>query len=239
MHPAETGQRHELVRPSPQLLDGMNHSDRGGQREKRILTASRVAMLRGGAVWSICPPADDSITSSPMTTLAPEALSSSSGRSTVPSSISSMKLVEIGPTEERARYRSLVYPRIPESNRPFPRSGPSRSLHEADHIHITDHLREKAPVRTTAAELGRSPSTTSREIRRNGMPPRGDATRRAYRPHAAQSRADARRPRPEPGRIGQDLGLRDFIQRHLERRWRPERICQSLYVQGRENSAAS
>ncbi|WP_344545205.1 IS30 family transposase, partial [Streptomyces levis] len=89
-------------------------------------------------------------------------------------------------------------------------------------------LREKASVRAIAAELGRSPSTISREIRRNGMPLRGDASRWAYRPHAAQSRADARRPRPKPGKIGQNPELRDFIQHYLERRWSPEQICQAL-----------
>ncbi|MFH8386272.1 helix-turn-helix domain-containing protein [Kitasatospora sp. NPDC018058] len=46
-------------------------------------------------------------------------------------------------------------------------SGPSRYLSEDERIHIADRLREKATVRVIAAELGRSPSTVSREIRRN------------------------------------------------------------------------
>ncbi len=103
-----------------------------------------------------------------------------------------------------------------------------RYLCEEERIHIADRLREKASIRTIAAELNRSPSTISREVRRNGVPLRGDATRWAYRPYAAQSRADARRPRPKPGKIGQNPGLRDFIQDHLERRWSPEQICQAL-----------
>lgn len=45
--------------------------------------------------------------------------------------------------------------------------GPSRYLREAERIHIADRLREKATVRAIAAELGRSPSTVSREIQRN------------------------------------------------------------------------
>nr|BFD86260.1 IS30 family transposase [Streptomyces sp. Xyl84] len=109
--------------------------------------------------------------------------------------------------------------------------GPSRYLREADRIHIADRLRERASVRQIAAELGRSPSTISREIRRNGMPLRGDASRWAYRPYAAQARCDARRPRPKPGRIGQNPQLRDFIQRHLDLRWSPEQICQALRTQ--------
>ncbi|MEE1721451.1 IS30 family transposase [Streptomyces sp. JV186] len=110
--------------------------------------------------------------------------------------------------------------------RPGGQDGPSRFLREADRIHIADRLREKASIRTIAAELGRSPSTISREVRRNGAMWRSSGW--AYRPHAAQSRADARRPRPKPGKIGQNPELRDFIQDHLQRRWSPEQICQAL-----------
>lgn len=102
-------------------------------------------------------------------------------------------------------------------------SGPSRYLREADRIHIADRLREKATVRAIAVELGRSPSTVSREIRRNRHPGNGH-----YRPHAAQARADARRPRPKRGKIGQNRELRDFIQDHLTLRWSPEQICNAL-----------
>ncbi|WP_430336324.1 helix-turn-helix domain-containing protein [Rhodococcus sp. ACT016] len=56
---------------------------------------------------------------------------------------------------------------------------------------IADQLRENAAIRHIAAELERSPSTISREIRRKRHPVSGQ-----YRPHAAQARADARRPRP-------------------------------------------
>ncbi|WP_399197041.1 helix-turn-helix domain-containing protein [Streptomyces sp. WAC 01325] len=57
--------------------------------------------------------------------------------------------------------------------RPGTSEGPSRYLREADRIHIADRLREKASVRKIAGELGRSPSTVSREIRRNGTAGRG------------------------------------------------------------------
>ncbi|GGW29428.1 hypothetical protein GCM10010381_12520 [Streptomyces xantholiticus] len=72
---------------------------------------------------------------------------------------------------------------------------PSRYLGEAERIHIADRLRERATLRAIAAELGRSPSTISREIRRNRHPTNGQ-----YRPHAAQARAMARRPAPSPAR---------------------------------------
>ncbi|WEH15535.1 IS30 family transposase [Streptomyces sp. VNUA24] len=105
-------------------------------------------------------------------------------------------------------------------------AGPSRYLGEAERIHLADRLREKASIRTIAAELGRSPSTISREIRRNRRPmPRGGW---AYQPFHAHRRAERRRPRPKPGKIGQNPELRDFIQDHLTKRWSPEQICHAL-----------
>ncbi|MFC5835979.1 IS30 family transposase, partial [Nonomuraea insulae] len=102
----------------------------------------------------------------------------------------------------------------------------SRYLRECERIQIADRLREKASIRVIAAELGRSPSTVSREISRN----RTDGTRGQwhYRPHAAQARADARRPRPKPGKIGANPELRQVIQSWLELEWSPEQIAQSL-----------
>ncbi|WP_446447135.1 IS30 family transposase [Streptomyces gardneri] len=104
--------------------------------------------------------------------------------------------------------------------------GPSRYLQEHDRIHIADRLREQASIRQIAAELCRSPSTISREIRRNRRAtPKGGWY---YRPHTAQAQADARRPRPKTGKIGQNPELRDFIQHHLTIRWSPEQICHAL-----------
>ena len=76
---------------------------------------------------------------------------------------------------------------------------PSRYLQEHDRIHIADRLREKASVRQIAAELGRSPSTISREIGRNRRAmARGGW---AYQPFHAHRRAERRRP---PAQGGQD-----------------------------------
>ncbi|MET9588006.1 helix-turn-helix domain-containing protein [Streptomyces sp. NPDC006539] len=107
-----------------------------------------------------------------------------------------------------------------------PVASPSCYLREADRIHIADRLREKASIRQIAAELGRSPSTISREMRRNGALRQGKDW--AYRPHAAHHCAEQRRPRPKTGKIGQNPDLRDFVQHHLERRWSPEQICHAL-----------
>ena len=103
--------------------------------------------------------------------------------------------------------------------------GPSRYLREADRIHIADRLRDRAPIRTIASELGRSPSTISREVRRNRHP--GNSQ---YHPHAAQARAESRRPRPKAGKIIANSELREFIQTHLTRRWSPEQICNALRI---------
>ncbi|MFD5065988.1 MULTISPECIES: IS30 family transposase [unclassified Streptomyces] len=116
-------------------------------------------------------------------------------------------------------------PLPPPEAEPEP-AGPSRYLSESDRIHIADRLRERASIRTIAAELDRSPSTISREVRRNRtVLPDG---RWYYRPHAAQRRANKRRPRPKVSKIGQNPELRDFIQEHLARHWSPEQICHAL-----------
>ncbi|MFD7640950.1 IS30 family transposase [Kitasatospora sp. NPDC059795] len=107
-----------------------------------------------------------------------------------------------------------------------PPSSPSRYLAEVERIHLADRLREKATVRAIAAELGRSPSTISREIRRNRHPVTGH-----YRPFAAQARADARRPRPRARKISGNPELRDAVQSMLDERWSPEQICHALRAQ--------
>jgi IS30 family transposase len=110
-----------------------------------------------------------------------------------------------------------------------PPPGDSRYLREDERVYIADRRREKATIRAIAAELGRSPSTISREIRRNQHPTNGQ-----YRPFAAQARAESRRPRPKPGKISQNPELRDFIQHHLDKRWSPEQICQALRARFRQ-----
>jgi transposase, IS30 family len=71
----------------------------------------------------------------------------------------------------------------PPVRRLAPPSGPSCYLREDERIHIADRLRERVSIREIARELGRAPSTISREVRRNRHPTNGQ-----YRPHAAQAR---------------------------------------------------
>jgi IS30 family transposase len=102
-------------------------------------------------------------------------------------------------------------------------TGPSRYLREDERIHIADRLREKASIRAIAGELGRAPSTISREIHRNRHPVNAQ-----FRPHAAQARADARRPRPKTSKITGNLRLRQVIQHHLDYKLSPEQIAAVL-----------
>jgi transposase, IS30 family len=124
-----------------------------------------------------------------------------------------------------------------------------RFLNENERIVIADLRRAGASTRRIAAELGRDPSTVSRELRRNRDQVSGD-----YRPHTAQARADARRPRPKISKIAANPALRQAVQDGLDLRWSPkqivarlrrdfpdrpelhvvhETIYQALYVQGR------
>jgi transposase, IS30 family len=104
-----------------------------------------------------------------------------------------------------------------------PPGGRSRYLGEDERIHIADRLRARVSVRAIAAELGRAPSTVSREVRRNAHPRSGD-----YRPYAAQARAQARRPRPKIGKLAANPRLRQAVQEGLDARWSPEQIVRRL-----------
>ncbi|MBX9392007.1 IS30 family transposase [Streptomonospora nanhaiensis] len=115
-------------------------------------------------------------------------------------------------------------PPVTEAPRPSLLSG--RYLNESDRIHIADRLREGASLRTIAAELGRSPSTISREVRRNRT--EGARNDWHYRPHAAQARANQRRARPKPGKLVANPELRGIVQSWLEMKWSPEQISQML-----------
>jgi len=80
-----------------------------------------------------------------------------------------------------------------------------------------------AGVRAIAERTGRSPSTISRELRRNRDPDSGQ-----YRPFTAHKLAAQRRARPRPGKIAADPVLRQFVQDRLEKRWSPQQVSWAL-----------
>ncbi len=99
----------------------------------------------------------------------------------------------------------------------------ARFLSEAERISIGDGLLRGQSIRTIAVELGRAPSTISREIRRNR-----NVGGEAYHPFRAQRRAVSRRVRPRPGKLASNPDLRVYVAEHLERGWSPEQISRML-----------
>ena len=98
-----------------------------------------------------------------------------------------------------------------------------RYLSEEERVRIGDLRAAGAGVRTIAEKTGRSPSTISRELRRNRDPGTGH-----YRPFTAHKLAARRRARPRPGKIAADPVLQQFVQERLEKRWSPEQVSQGL-----------
>ena len=98
-----------------------------------------------------------------------------------------------------------------------------RYLSEQERVRIADLRQAGHGVRAIAEQTGRSPSTISRELRRNRDPDSGQ-----YRPFTAHKLAARRRARPRPGKIAADPVLRQFVQERLEKRWSPEQVSQAL-----------
>ena len=80
---------------------------------------------------------------------------------------------------------------------------------------------EGLSIRDIARQLGRSPSTVSRELKRNGM------TSTCYNPYIAHMRAGKRLKRPK-ARTCADPRLWGIIWGKLELRWSPEQFCAYL-----------
>ena len=97
-----------------------------------------------------------------------------------------------------------------------------RYLSEHERIRIADLLAAGLAVRRIAAELGRAPSTISREIRRNS-----DQDGR-YRPHHAEHAARVRACKPRKRRVATDGVLANSIGRLLAKRWSPEQVAHEL-----------
>jgi IS30 family transposase len=124
-----------------------------------------------------------------------------------------------------------------------------RYLQAWEREEIAVGLALRLSCREIAARLapGRSASTVSREVRRNGV-------RGRYRAHLAQRDAEERARRPKPAKLAACGELREWVQKKLKKNWSPEQVSvrlkaafpgraemrvshetiyQSLYVQGR------
>jgi len=76
-------------------------------------------------------------------------------------------------------------------------------------------------LRMVAAQLGRAPSTVSRELARNGG-------RSSYRAHRADRSAIRRARRPKPSKLAENPGLRAVVEDKLDQWWSPEQVARWL-----------
>jgi IS30 family transposase len=93
----------------------------------------------------------------------------------------------------------------------------ARSLSMAEREAISRGLSIGQSVRRIAADLGRAPSTVSREVKRHGG-------RRAYRAHRADRRAWERTLRPKRCALHLNSALRQVVASRLRLDWSPEQI---------------
>jgi transposase, IS30 family len=105
--------------------------------------------------------------------------------------------------------------------RPRPRVRSRRVLSLEEREEISRGLAEGRSLRAVAEQLGRSPSTLSREVQRN-------SGRREYRATTADRRAWERACRPKPGKLATCPRLRRAVEKGLERRWSPRQISSWL-----------
>ena len=111
---------------------------------------------------------------------------------------------------------------VPPLDRLAVREISSRYLSQEERIEIADLRRSDLSIRGIAGRLGRSPSTISRELRRNG---REDGS---YRPFDAHRNAVARRARHHQRRLETNAQLRRLVGELLAQRWSPQQISRHL-----------
>lgn len=97
-----------------------------------------------------------------------------------------------------------------------------RFLSEEERIRIADLASRGAGPTEIAKTLGRSPSTISRELRRNAH------ESGQYRPFHAHSIAATRRRRPKPLKLSTNPVLRTYVKARLKERWSPQQISRAL-----------
>ena len=94
----------------------------------------------------------------------------------------------------------------------------ARSLTAAEREEISRGVAAGESGRQIAAQLGRAPSTVSRELARNGG-------RTRYRAQAADAAAFRRAQRPKPAKLALESRLRAVVEAKLAMRWSPQQIA--------------
>lgn len=133
------------------------------------------------------------------------------------------------------RYRGLIMGGVPE--RRARAIGGSVDLNVVEKVihprylgllereQLQDLRRSGLSLRRIAAQMGRAPSTISRELRRNTTSNRG------YMPHTAHRLSVRRRARPRPARLVADADLRRYVQARLRKKWSPQQISNRLIME--------
>jgi transposase, IS30 family len=117
--------------------------------------------------------------------------------------------------------RGQVIGVVPALERLAVREISARYLSQDERIEIADLRLAGASIRRIADQLGRAPSTISRELRRN-------ANATGYRPFEAHRRATARRVRGHRRRVETSVELRQLVAEFLAQRWSPQQISRQL-----------
>ncbi len=102
--------------------------------------------------------------------------------------------------------------------RPRVRCRSSRHLSLIEREEISRGVAAGESLRMVAAQLGRAPSTVSRELARNGG-------RSSYRAHRADRAALGRARRPKPSKLAADPVLRSLVEDKLEEWWSPQQVA--------------
>ena len=97
----------------------------------------------------------------------------------------------------------------------------ARYLSQDERIKIADLHQRGLGVREIATQVGRAPSTVSRELRRND-------SKDGYRPFEAHRKATARRARDHKRRVEKNPHLCQMVADLLAQRWSPQQIARHL-----------
>jgi len=118
------------------------------------------------------------------------------------------------------RYHSAVQGAMARTGgiRPAPRRRSCLALTLAEREEISRGIVVGHSIRAIASQLGRAPSTVSREIKRNGG-------RRRYRANKADGAARERALRPKTCKLAQNPALSRIVARKLISRWSPWQIA--------------